>query len=304
MSKDTFYFSHDSNAANDDKILALRMKHGWEGYGLFWALIERLRESKDFMSVKDYNVIAFSFRTSPEKIKSIINDFGLFAFTEDGKSFYSERLVKSMELKNQKSEKAREKAMKRWNKDQQECNSNATAMQQQCSSNAIKVKESKVNKSKVNNVLLEKEPKGGSFTDEGEVLEQGENGQAEAEPLNNKDKPLSKSSAKKFSPPTIEEIQAYCDERQNGISAESFWHFYESKGWMVGKNKMKNWKSSIITWEKSRKENGRYNEPPTGNNRPPTATTGKSGKISAHQFIAQEYDRAVAEYNEGKNRTG
>lgn len=86
MSKDTFYFSHDSNAANDDKILALRMKHGWEGYGLFWALIERLRESKDFMSVKDYNVIAFSFRTSPEKIKSIINDFGLFAFTDDEKA--------------------------------------------------------------------------------------------------------------------------------------------------------------------------------------------------------------------------
>lgn len=53
-----------------------------------------------------------------------------------------------------------------------------------------------------------------------------------------------------FKPPTVEEVKAYCQERGNNIDAESFVAFYESKGWMIGKNKMKNWKSAITTWEK------------------------------------------------------
>jgi hypothetical protein len=55
----------------------------------------------------------------------------------------------------------------------------------------------------------------------------------------------------KFSIPTIEQIKEYCNDRKNTIDAEYFYNFYESKGWMVGKNKMKNWKSCVITWEKS-----------------------------------------------------
>ena len=53
----------------------------------------------------------------------------------------------------------------------------------------------------------------------------------------------------RFAPPTIEEVQDYCNERANGISAEKFFNFYQSKGWKVGKNKMECWKSCVITWE-------------------------------------------------------
>lgn len=67
------------------------------------------------------------------------------------------------------------------------------------------------------------------------------------------DKPQEK--VKKFVPPTVEEVKNYCDERNNGIDAEAFVAFYDSKGWMIGKNKMKSWKSAVITWEKSRKGN-------------------------------------------------
>lgn len=67
------------------------------------------------------------------------------------------------------------------------------------------------------------------------------------------DKPQEKF--KKFVPPTVEEVKNYCDERNNGIDAEAFVAFYDSKGWMIGKNKMKSWKSAVITWEKSRKGN-------------------------------------------------
>lgn len=54
---------------------------------------------------------------------------------------------------------------------------------------------------------------------------------------------------KSFVKPTIEEIQNYCSERNNGINANAFYDFYESKNWYVGKNKMKDWKACVRTWE-------------------------------------------------------
>jgi hypothetical protein len=114
--KDAYYFSHDGNARNDEKLLAVRMKYGWEGYGLFWAIIEKLRESSNYILSKDYNLISFDLRTDASTIKSIIEDFGLFLFTEDEKCFYSERLKNSMDYKESKSIKARESISKRWDK--------------------------------------------------------------------------------------------------------------------------------------------------------------------------------------------
>lgn len=51
-------------------------------------------------------------------------------------------------------------------------------------------------------------------------------------------------------PPSLEEVSAYCSERNNGVDPQSFIDFYASKGWMVGRNKMKDWKASVRTWEK------------------------------------------------------
>lgn len=150
MDKDAYYFSHDSNSRNDEKIVALRMKYGWDGYGLFWAIIERLRESCDYTSVCDYNLIAYDLRSDSAKIKSIINDFGLFTFTDDGKRFYSKRLKQSMFLKEEKSNKAKQSAQKRWDKVRMQCDSNANAMQ---------VNESKVKK----NIEKEREARARNF---------------------------------------------------------------------------------------------------------------------------------------------
>ena len=55
---------------------------------------------------------------------------------------------------------------------------------------------------------------------------------------------------KYFSKPTIEEVKNYCSERDNKISAEAFVDFYESKNWFIGKNKMKDWRAAVRTWEK------------------------------------------------------
>ena len=59
------------------------------------------------------------------------------------------------------------------------------------------------------------------------------------------------TKAKRFIPPTVDEVAAYCQERGNGLDPESFVDFYASKGWMVGKNPMKDWKAAVRTWERS-----------------------------------------------------
>lgn len=65
----------------------------------------------------------------------------------------------------------------------------------------------------------------------------------------------SEQTVKRFTPPTVEEVQAYCQERGNNIDPEQFVDFYASKGWKVGNNSMKDWKACVRTWEKRDKNN-------------------------------------------------
>ncbi len=51
-------------------------------------------------------------------------------------------------------------------------------------------------------------------------------------------------------PPTVADVREYCHQRGNRIDPDTFVDFYESKGWMVGRNKMKNWQAAVRTWER------------------------------------------------------
>lgn len=154
------YFSHDSNARDDEKILAMRIDLGWEAYGLYWALIEMLRDASDYMLKTNFKVLAFSLHTTPELIRSIICDYELFCFTDDQGSFFSASLTKRMEEKEVLSKKRRASAGNRWGKSaasdanaeqndaiamQMHNNSDANAEQMQAQN---KVKESKVKENK------------------------------------------------------------------------------------------------------------------------------------------------------------
>lgn len=68
--------------------------------------------------------------------------------------------------------------------------------------------------------------------------------------INNKEN-ITKESFKK---PSLEEVKEYCLERSNEVDAQRFIDFYESKGWYVGKNKMKDWKAAVRTWEHNNKK--------------------------------------------------
>ena len=69
----------------------------------------------------------------------------------------------------------------------------------------------------------------------------------------NKGESVRGGTADRFVPPDVNQVQEYCDSRNNGIDAQSFVDFYISKGWMVGKNKMKDWKAAVRTWERNDK---------------------------------------------------
>ena len=141
MKKDAYYFSHDSNARNDEDILKLRVSLGWAGYGLYWALVECLRDANAYRLQCDYKTIAYNLHCESSLVESIINDFNLFVV--DNNCFYSESLNRRMKLKEEKSQKARESANKRWG-------NNANEMRTHNERNAKKVKESKRKEKKVN----------------------------------------------------------------------------------------------------------------------------------------------------------
>ena len=169
------YFSHDSNARNSDKLIKVRMDLGAEGYGIFFMLIERLREEEGYKSKTDYGILSFDLKVDSEKIKQVVENYDLFKFTEDGKYFYSDSFNTRMEMMDvraqQRISKARKAANARWNKDSEgteenkgmlkQCSSNAQA----CSSNAqamlnhankIKLNKTKLNKIKQNKIKLNK----------------------------------------------------------------------------------------------------------------------------------------------------
>ena len=62
-----------------------------------------------------------------------------------------------------------------------------------------------------------------------------------------------------FKKPELNDIKEYCLKRNNGIDSETFFDFYESKNWLIGKNKMKNWKACIRTWEKRQNKTNNNN---------------------------------------------
>jgi hypothetical protein len=107
------YFSHDSNARNDPKLLRLRKDLSWSAIGIFWAIAESLCEATDYRLEKDYGTIAYGLHCDESTVKSIVEDYNLFVI--DDEYFYSDSLNKRMAIKDAKSKKARQAANKRWN---------------------------------------------------------------------------------------------------------------------------------------------------------------------------------------------
>ncbi|MBR1785302.1 MAG: DUF4373 domain-containing protein [Bacteroidales bacterium] len=105
MKKEVHYFRHDSNARNDEKLLSIRRGYGMEGYGVYWAIIEKLRETAEYSLPTDYSYIAWELHVSEELVKHIVEEHELF-IVEDGE-FRSIRLCKDMKEESKKKEARR-----------------------------------------------------------------------------------------------------------------------------------------------------------------------------------------------------
>ena len=107
MAKDAYYFSHDSNAKDDPKCMLLIEELQLEGYGIYWVLIETLREQENYKyPLKMIPVLARKFLTTKEKMLTVINNYELFVI-ENEEFFYSESLNRRMGIMNNKREQAR-----------------------------------------------------------------------------------------------------------------------------------------------------------------------------------------------------
>ena len=216
MKKDVYYFSHDATAQDDPKCMVLIDQLGMEGYGIFWALIEKLRSEKDYkLPLIVCGSYAKRWGTSKEKVEAVIKNYNLFCIESD-LFFYSARLCESM---NYKSLVASNNAKKRWDSNSIGMQTDATAMQPHTTAlqlnatamqtNAIKGKESKVKESKVNKESIKK-----NFL---------------------------------FTPPTIEEVCLYFN--QNGYTEEGAikaFNFYDVENWVDSRgNKVRSWKQKM-----------------------------------------------------------
>lgn len=144
--KDAYYFSHDSNAKDDFKCMLLIEEIGLEGYGIFWILVETLREQESYKyPLKLLPSLARKYNTTLAKMRVVVLNYGLFML-EDEKFFFSNSLNRRMELMNSKKALARLAGIKsgeaRKLKSEQKSNGRSTDVQQMLN-NEKKEKEKK-----------------------------------------------------------------------------------------------------------------------------------------------------------------
>lgn len=112
MKSNTYYFSHDYNAANDTKILFLRHQLGMEGYGIYWYLIEQLANAGGKLPLELIPVLAMQMHCTDVKVNGVLMNFDLFKI-ESGE-FWSHRLQDHLELRLKLSESGKAGANNRW----------------------------------------------------------------------------------------------------------------------------------------------------------------------------------------------
>lgn len=116
MAKETFYFSHDYNARNDDKILELRAKYGAEGYGIFWMIIETMAENENGGAKAGLiGGLSLGYGVAKELLVNIFKYcLEIDLFYEESGYYYSKRLLTHKEFRKELSKNGAEGAKKRW----------------------------------------------------------------------------------------------------------------------------------------------------------------------------------------------
>ena len=209
---------------NDEKVLAVRRKFGFQGYSVWVMCLERLYGGDNFQIVIKskiaWELLSGDFLVEPILLKKILCYFvSIDLLQKKGNVYYSKEVNRRVQPILDERERGREYVNRRWkqytngvigvdNNTNKELSVSETIQS--------KVKESKVKESRVNK------------TKNIEI------------------------------PPLLEEVKKYCTERNNGVDYEKWFNFYSAKGWLIGKNKMKDWKAAVRTWEDNKKDKRVY----------------------------------------------
>ena len=275
------YFRHDIHASLDLKLRRLMAVHGAEGYGNYWLIIELLSQlsadegKEPRMQFDEYYVAALIHTKKHSMIWSIIHDFDLFVIEmgDDGREyFYSRRLFrdfhegvikKSHTEEEPSDEPTAYRAKRRLSPEARE----------RMAKGGRKYRPTKV-ESKVEEGSEEGSTKVKEGSEEGstKVKEGSEEGSTKVDPPKSKvnggdnrggkapktirqeDIKREGEKATRFSPPSLDEVRDEVERLGYAVDPERFIAHYESNGWRVGPNKMKSWKSALVTWHKRQKE--------------------------------------------------
>ena len=268
-------FSHANNARYDSRLIALRSRHGWLGYGLYWALLELLNAADEAILIADYCALSYELRVDEDTLQSVIEDFDLFDFTKSaaGDTLFSSNTLSEQRAEATRISKIRAAAGRRGGA--QRGNDNAAKNEQKRAnakqllskneqmlvSSASDSISNDYKDAEVNNIDKSAKNVGAkniyptsihdniNQVNNKEEKEKREKKEIYKERKEQREK-LVVEKAPRFCPPTVDEVKAYCLEKNYTVDAENFCDFYESKGWFVGKNKMKSWQAAVRTWQR------------------------------------------------------
>ena len=275
------YFRHDIHASLDLKLRRLMAVHGAEGYGNYWLIIELLSQlsadegKEPRMQFDEYYVAALIHTKKHHMIWSIIREFDLFVIEmgDDGREyFYSRRLFRDFH----------EGVIKKGHTEEEPSDEPATCRSKRQLSPEARERMAKGGRkyrpTKVDTKVEEGRSKVGSKVKEGttkvesKVEEGSEEGTSKVDPPKSKvnggdnrggkapktirqeDIKREGEKATRFSPPSLDEVRDEVERLGYAVDPERFIAHYESNGWRVGPNKMKSWKSALVTWHKRQKE--------------------------------------------------
>jgi hypothetical protein len=222
------YIRHDESASRDAKILRMREKYGARGYGLFWEIAEYLFTSNG-RSELNYKVISISIGEDVRAVRNFLSDcIEIYhLFESDGTDFWSNRILSHIDHIIDVSVERSKAGSRRHNQD-------FCISKQENDLDTFEIENDPDNCHAIDKQLNNKT----STINRIEINRINDNYRKRKQP-------------RKFTEPSIEEIEAYCIERENEIDPIHFHDYYEANGWKIGKNPMKSWKAAIRTWEKN-----------------------------------------------------
>lgn len=216
------YFNHDTQASKDDKIIALRSAMGGAAVDAYWTIIELIHRDEtelvlgeNQMLTKSVSAWLFTDEKTLMQWVEYMLEVGLLVLcdrTSESVIVTSERARGNIVAYQQKAETARENG-KNGGRKPSKNRVGSTSVSKTNQDRTVSKRKSKSNKEDIPNGISKKNSI--------------------------------------FSPPTIDEVKAYASAKGYSIDAEQFCDFYASKGWMVGKNKMKDWRAAVRNWNRN-----------------------------------------------------